>query len=131
MSTTCELCNAASESIDHLFYICPVIKQLWRDIGTALGTSFNFSNRIALWEEMWDFSRPRSSRLQAQVDKIIIPATLWAIWLGRNNLIFSGERFYIENIWDNAIAFVSAWGCSLAGARRVRIVRGELQIEPS
>ncbi|KAK1289401.1 hypothetical protein QJS10_CPB18g01390 [Acorus calamus] len=130
MSTTCELCRVAPESIDHLFCLCPVLLPLWRTLGAATGRSLVFSNRMELWEQMRDFSGPTSARALAQVENLVIPATLWAIWLGRNKLLFARERFYVENIWDNVLFFISAWGCSLVGARRVRMVRGELQIEP-
>ncbi|KAK1295505.1 hypothetical protein QJS10_CPA16g01626 [Acorus calamus] len=127
---TCELCNAAPESVDHLFGQCPAVAALWGLIGAATGIHTEFHSRDEMWQLMKSYSRLGGSRLHARVLKTVIPAALWAIWLARNKRIFAGHRFYVENIWEDTMGLVAAWGRALAGAGDVRIVRGEIQVDP-
>ncbi|KAK1315600.1 hypothetical protein QJS10_CPA05g01348 [Acorus calamus] len=129
-STQCEICYAASESTDHLFGQCPTLVPLWRMVGHATGIHTSFHNKEELWHLLKGYSRSGVSSAQARVIKLIIPEALWAVWLGRNKLLFAGQRFYVENVWEETMRSLSAWGCMLGWMRGVRLVRGVLQFDP-
>ncbi|KAK1323514.1 hypothetical protein QJS10_CPA02g00729 [Acorus calamus] len=57
----------------------------------------------------------------AEVRRCLIPAGLWAIWKTRNSIIFGGQRFYFDNLWDAFSYFACEWGRELGGAARVEI----------
>ncbi|KAK1273818.1 hypothetical protein QJS04_geneDACA012430 [Acorus gramineus] len=66
--------------------------------------------------------------VQVRVARIITPAAVWAIWLIRNGVVFRKQRFYIENLWEKTVGLIRDWGCSLAGARSVKLYREKLII---
>ncbi|KAK1292755.1 putative pectinesterase 52 [Acorus calamus] len=37
--------------------------------------------------------------------------------------IFAGQQFYVDNIWEEAVALISSWGCALGGVTSIRLVR--------
>ncbi|KAK1284717.1 hypothetical protein QJS10_CPB21g01370 [Acorus calamus] len=57
-------------------------------------------------------------------------AALWAVWKSRNKKLFTGQRFYLENIWGETVYLIKSWGCSLAGAQHVELIGGVFQIDP-
>ncbi|KAK1289240.1 hypothetical protein QJS10_CPB18g00708 [Acorus calamus] len=78
---------------------------------------------------MKSISQPGTSRTENRVLKIVFPAALWGIWMARNKLTFAGQRFYVENAWDEIFMLISSWGRALAGAREVLLVDEMLHID--
>ncbi|KAK1293298.1 hypothetical protein QJS10_CPB17g00788 [Acorus calamus] len=130
MSTMCEFCNQCPEMVKHLFCQCLALLPLWSLVEAATGVPTSFTNEEEMWHRMRHCTNPGSSRVQSRVVKIILPATLWAVWLNRNKKIFLGHRFYIENIWEDTVQLVTAWGCTLARARSVQLLGGAFTIDP-
>jgi len=78
----CSFCNL-SESIQHLFFNCPLAKLVWHIIAVSFNiiSPRNFRHIFSHWLGGTD----------SNLKKIIwngIAAMLWAIWLSRNDVVF-------------------------------------------
>jgi hypothetical protein len=69
-----------AESIDHLFFKCPVARYVWRVVQVSLGISFipsNIDDIFGVW--MHNFKRNANLILYG------CWAVMWAIWRARND----------------------------------------------
>ena len=41
-TSTCQFCQREAETIEHLFYECHIVKQLWKDFGELLPRELKF-----------------------------------------------------------------------------------------
>ncbi|KAJ0765374.1 putative RNA-directed DNA polymerase [Helianthus annuus] len=88
-SATCPMCNAADESISHVFFSCYVATGVWSMVWSwcKMGAaSFPDYESVLKW--------PNSSSSSAK-DKIIggiFWATSWAIWKERNKVVFQNAE---------------------------------------
>ncbi|KAK1313566.1 hypothetical protein QJS10_CPA06g00567 [Acorus calamus] len=82
-------------------------------------------------EELWDRMITPISGYPGATKKIthmFVPAALWALWLARNGVLFSGHRFYMENVWEDTLGFIKAWSGALAGVHGFSCHRGRFYI---
>ncbi|KAG5552542.1 hypothetical protein RHGRI_010578 [Rhododendron griersonianum] len=84
----CVLCDAATESHLHLFFLCPyssyIVGQLLRICGYRRGL-------IRLDHEIgWASQHMTGNGLQQSLYKMVLAASLYHIWLERNNRVFQG-----------------------------------------
>ena len=86
---TCPLCNAADESIDHLFFQCNVGKYVWLQIKQWLGISRAMSTLKAVVK--WITKEARGTGIQAKAKKIGLACSVYCIWKARNEMIFEGK----------------------------------------
>jgi len=93
--TWCILCKQASESIEHLFLLCPISISLWHNVlaNLHLPNRWHGANILEAWQSRWS---------AAHLTKIrnLHPLICWCIWLQRNKLIFTGTA----SLWPQAIA---------------------------
>ena len=75
------LCAGEDEDCSHLFFACPMVQEAWRAAGVA---RLVVSSDKAFWNSLID------SALRREMDWRQVFVTLWAIWLHRNEVIFSG-----------------------------------------
>ncbi|KAK1319804.1 hypothetical protein QJS10_CPB04g01027 [Acorus calamus] len=129
-STDCELCHARTETAQHILCECWMAHVVWARMGVALGSQWTPTSL----EHMWDLGRKLSRRddrsIRGRVLQTLAPATLWAIWLGRNDCIFDSSTVSLDSIWDTATRFILAWGCFCIGASVVSVDHGSLWITP-
>ncbi|KAK1285934.1 hypothetical protein QJS10_CPB20g01169 [Acorus calamus] len=78
--------------------------------------------------EFWKATRRLTSSgdrsVQAKVRRMMVPAGLWTIWLTRNSVVFRGQRFYMENLWDTVDGFIRDWRKFIVGASTIELHRG-------
>ncbi|KAK1298474.1 hypothetical protein QJS10_CPB14g01202 [Acorus calamus] len=55
--TTCALCDATLETVDHLFCECELVHLFWAKVGRRTGLSTNFQNTEELWKAGSDLKR--------------------------------------------------------------------------
>lgn len=79
---TCSFCNEV-ETSQHLFFMCPVAKIVWRSVGVVLGTDRCPNN-------YWQFFTWCHAFLPAgeKFYTVGLAAACWAIWLARNRATF-------------------------------------------
>ncbi|XP_039134367.1 uncharacterized protein LOC120271756 [Dioscorea cayenensis subsp. rotundata] len=84
-TATCLLCCSDTESIDHLFFRCPLARDIW----DRLASIFSFPCIPSSCSDLWDdWYRELSPRLTLSCS-LIARVFLWQIWLARNNCIFN------------------------------------------
>ena len=77
----CPLCAGEDEDCPHLFFTCPIVQEAWRAAGVA---RLVVSSDEAFWRSLIDGSFRREQDWRRAF------ATLWAIWIHRNEVIFRG-----------------------------------------
>ena len=77
----CAMCSGATEDCSHLFFECPLVQPVWN--AAALG-EIDVTAGDAFWQSICQGPFRRETEWQT------IFATLWAIWLHRNEVIFRG-----------------------------------------
>ncbi|WOG89358.1 hypothetical protein DCAR_0208596 [Daucus carota subsp. sativus] len=86
----CEVCGNDLEHIHHLFWNCPVAKSVWLKVFEWWNINPGFINKG--WgpiTSLFDLVNDIKSKLSWEVTVI---ATLWVIWISRNNKIFRGNN---------------------------------------
>ena len=78
----CVFCDSL-ETIDHLFVQCPLIARIWSWLADHNNFTFNCEYLLDLW--LLDAWIPLKDCLLIE---LIRAATLWTIWLARNNVLF-------------------------------------------
>ena len=98
-SVRCCFCNL-DETIQHLFFDCPNAKFIWRlvQVEFNLPTLLNVND---IWTN-WLNEVNKKLRYQAWVGAC---ATLWAIWLSRNDVVFNKAQVYV--VFNKAQVFSS------------------------
>ena len=80
---TCLFCGK-NESINHLFFECPLARYIWNVVGCAFGTGFQFTSAehaISVWLK-------GKNKKQRGLWTVGVAATLWGIWKTRNAACF-------------------------------------------
>ncbi|XP_057445027.1 uncharacterized protein LOC130737292 [Lotus japonicus] len=88
--STCPICNMEDETIEHALLFCPWTCAAW--FGSPLQWIINRVGfqRMDLWI-LQQFNFLNSVSTHAEEDFAIFSLTLWAIWKGRNRVIFQHE----------------------------------------
>lgn len=89
-SSLCSLCKSHNETLNHLFWECNLSKSCWRSVLDWWGLSNKnvFSNVT----EMWGSSRWFKEGTMKKLWHLILVATVWTIWLKRNEVIFKNQQ---------------------------------------
>ena len=85
-SPSCYFCQN-NESIDHLFFMCPVAKVIWGMVGLCIGAT-NIPNNLSqakIWFVHW---LPGGE----QIYTFCMAAICWAIWKKRNEACFDNKQ---------------------------------------
>ncbi|KAF1892130.1 hypothetical protein Lal_00036486 [Lupinus albus] len=109
----CSFCNDHSETSTHLFSSCSVTYSVWQSIYKWLGIHVvlplnplhHFLNHIGMV----------SDKKSWKVWSSIWLATIWAIWLHRNDIIFNNIQTTTNRILDTARVNVWLWCKSVSG----------------
>ena len=94
--TSCVLCGAPIESINHLFFQCPIVSQVWEEIKGWLGFSRALTTIKAA--SKWIIKEARGTGIQSVVKKIGFACSVYHIWKARNMRIFEGKVSHPSSI---------------------------------
>ncbi|XP_058783775.1 uncharacterized protein LOC131658506 [Vicia villosa] len=109
-SLDCVFCSNHSETLEHLFYHCLVLKAVWDRIYLWLGTELEFS-----LDEFKNFGsiqeKVKNIKNRAKINLIWL-ALIWSIWNTRNNINFENASFSYEVIIYNIMLYSWRWLCN-------------------
>ncbi|CAA7048764.1 unnamed protein product [Microthlaspi erraticum] len=85
--TTCCFCSTENETRDHLLLRCDFSKELWSVVHSRLGyLSFSFHS----WSDLIAWMKENTDRAPCTLRKLVAQATVYTLWIERNNRIFTG-----------------------------------------
>ncbi|XP_020253975.1 uncharacterized protein LOC109831047 [Asparagus officinalis] len=122
--TTCSFCELELESIEHLFFSCPVTKVVWQHF-------INY-NLPFTWPAKWaDLLLTLESVLgwKGHMRRSIFASVCWSLWRSRHNSIFDQKQFSIKSIINYAISSLHDWTCYGNGAATCK-VKAKLEEKP-
>jgi len=82
----CPLCRSDGESVQHLFFNCPVAGNIWRYLLQWQGITR--SNQGWMEEVQWAQQHCKGRSKGASVYKMVLAAAVYQVWKERNNRIF-------------------------------------------
>ncbi|KAF5193311.1 hypothetical protein FRX31_017102 [Thalictrum thalictroides] len=118
----CALCNQCEESINHLFFGCPLVLDIWYGLVghiPRMGGILNHDNPKAFltnWPKL-------NNRGIGEASWCLVPyATLWVVWCIRNHIIFENGVFEVEKVIMRVKGTIWAWLDMLC--RKVDVKKG-------
>ncbi|XP_031116517.1 uncharacterized protein LOC116020174 [Ipomoea triloba] len=94
----CPLCNDMPETIQHLFFECPLTASTWSDLTQPVNASSGF----ATWLEGVVVAGNMMTILRSV-------AICWSIWRRRNGLIWNSTPWHANNVPSEAVQLVNDW----------------------
>ena len=102
--STCVFCDQI-ETVDHLFFLCPMARCVWGMVGSCFGADNTPTNigQYRLWVMNW--------LLDGQnVHHFGLAAVCWAIWKQRNKAVFENKLpRHPSEILVHACSFMMYW----------------------
>ena len=96
----CVMCSDTTEDCSHLFFECPMVQPEW--IAASLG-----GIDVKAGDAFWHSICQGPFRREAEWQNIL--ATLWAIWLHRNEIIFKGRLPSTDVVQHSARGMARSW----------------------
>lgn len=87
MDRSCVLYGQEDESLSHLFDSCGITDGIWMSISSWLGNNLQFS--LAKLKSFFHNSAKISNRPLRITVAVVWLATVWSLWLNRNDIIFN------------------------------------------
>lgn len=101
----CPNCQAAEETIHHLFIDCPFSTACWREISPNTQLPWNPHSSIGevlhLWKKNYPWQK-KNHNIAKRVWDALPYSLLWKIWLARNNMVFKNKATIIRELCNKA-----------------------------
>eukprot|EP00253_Pinus_taeda_P007598 PITA_07598 len=94
----CFICKKEEETIEHLWYHCPLAYKLWQKINFCCQREAGVNGDITATIRNWD-PHPYQSKLLNFLWKLIPGFVTWTIWKERNRRIFKDQFKSLDEIW--------------------------------
>ena len=96
----CVMCSATMEDCTHLFFECPLVQPVW---AAAAVEGLDTTSADAFWRSL------SQGPFRREAEWRTIFATLWAIWLHRNEIIFRGRLPSTDTVQHEARWIAQSW----------------------
>ncbi|GJT47976.1 RNA-directed DNA polymerase, eukaryota, reverse transcriptase zinc-binding domain protein [Tanacetum coccineum] len=106
-SVRCPICDDEIESEEHIFVMCNVVREAWKNIMlwwkinntfvNNLNDAINLEDRVSLPTKL------------LKVFDVVVQITLWFLWKFRNNVVFSSKRPCEELIFNDIKLYSFVW----------------------
>ena len=107
-ATYCPICELKEETSQHLLVECGTAMKLWEEVLKWWGLPadrFQYTELILRWKLMQN----RYSKKLEYAWKTVVSATLWSIWLCRNQAIFRKQKFDFDTLFSMVHQFSKEW----------------------
>lgn len=120
VDVVCLLCCACNESIDHLFFLYSVSKEVWKKRQTKCSI---FRGEYGWKYELeWLKTHHVKEDFQGQVWRLSLAAAVYHLWRARNEMHYQGKlrrsKEIFEAVMDNIRKVAEAW----KGVKRNRTI---------
>jgi hypothetical protein len=86
----CPFCSENVETVEHLFFECELIMQIWTDIMVSIeGSSPSLDNFIE-WNRIQSMTRGKQK--QNRINTVVLKRFIYAVWKERNTRIFDANN---------------------------------------
>ena len=102
----CISCRSSNEDMNYLFILCPIAHRLWNLWSSETSipmTSTNIKDLCLCLCRLTGSSAKNIISFNAAI------ATLWTIWIRRNNLIFLEKVSTYQNAWEDICTLTGSW----------------------
>ena len=122
----CLLCGNCLETHDHIFFACSASDSVWHSIQNYGG----FSTPILPWKDLieWVATNWRGNTLSVQIKKISLAASVYHLWMERNNRLHSNSYKRTSEISCSITWMVREHLSSLRGVKNSPANRQQRQI---
>ncbi|KAL6516895.1 hypothetical protein OROHE_018183 [Orobanche hederae] len=103
----CRLCNSKDENGDHIFFECDISYKIWMECLGWLRIAAPLHRKPI--ENLLFFSRCLRGVKGKHFAISLWLCVIWAIWRGRNDLLFNDKEFSILSIVDDIKARLWSW----------------------
>jgi hypothetical protein len=118
---SCLFCSEP-ESVDHLFFKCFVVQQIWE----ALSTIF----KVQLGSDFESIARWWVSNNKHAVLNIFCSGVLWSFWSLRNEMCLQGRSWLgMDMVWGKVIGNIRTWRILCADVHSGLLDRNLLELE--
>nr|XP_043630010.1 uncharacterized protein LOC122601307 [Erigeron canadensis] len=92
----CVFCNLQSDSHNHLFFECSYSKKVWREMKIVA----NFDGVPDSWDSIVDWCENVNwnRAISSVVQRLVLGASVYFIWLERNLRIFQGKKRNVSDL---------------------------------
>ncbi|XP_026441793.1 uncharacterized protein LOC113340963 [Papaver somniferum] len=103
----CVLCCKQGESASHLLFHCPTVAEIWNYFRSYVHMDWVMPNCIDLIIKGW---RVKNLSTTGQALWKVLPTVItWTIWRSRNDLIFNGKLFEVQQVITKVKAQFYYW----------------------
>ena len=96
LSAVCSWCTSEVEDLKHLFFDCELAAWCWSDVCSSWSVSWSrIVNLDFSLNRLFHFLQHEEFKIAWQM---VVSATLWTIWLLRNDLIFNNVRWSKDKV---------------------------------
>ena len=92
----CTFCNEHSETIQHLFWSCQIVKTFWDRLGEAISNKCQHANRMVFKEKLVLFGLDEFMYTDSVCDLIILMAKLYIYKCKVQNITLNLQNFLKE-----------------------------------
>lgn len=105
---TCAWCGQTNKSLVHLFWDCELALWAWHYIESwwSIKHDLLFKSGFSLQYIL----RLYKPKFVQQIWQIVVTATLWSVWLARNDLIFNNVKISKLGLQDLIFFRIEKWG---------------------
>ncbi|XP_039119177.1 uncharacterized protein LOC120255416 [Dioscorea cayenensis subsp. rotundata] len=116
-TTTCVMCHAGVESVDHLFLQCLVVLDVWGCFNRSLSLPGPPTSMCNLWLS-WRTTVRLADRIWVD---LVVKVLVWNLWLARNDRIFNAKILPVHCIVLYINRMLLLWFDALADLVKVKI----------
>nr|GEW45723.1 hypothetical protein [Tanacetum cinerariifolium] len=103
----CPSCNSVVESSNHIFFGCPMVKDLYKFLARRWDVSIT---TFFPYDEWWNwFSNLRVPSKLKLIFECVFYISWWVIWNYRNKVIFGSGHHSNDRLTDDIVAFSFTW----------------------